>query len=75
MKPFSEGMAILHPGSIRHAALPINDGSRHNLIIWIFGKHGDVRVSPYHKKEQMTQKERWSLFSSNAPFTQRIKLN
>lgn len=75
VKPFSEGMAILHPGSIRHAALPINDGSRHNLIIWIFGKHGDVRVSPYHKKEQMTQKERWSLFSSNAPFTQRIKLN
>ena len=38
-----------------------NDGGdkRYNLVIWLFGKDGDVRVAPYSKEEQMSVVERW----------------
>lgn len=63
---FSPGMAIIHLGAHRHGALPISDstskdgsGKRYNLVIWLFGKDGDVRISPYEKGEQMSVIDRW----------------
>lgn len=64
---FSPGMAIIHLGAHRHGSLPISSsadknggGKRYNLVIWLFGKDGDVRISPYKKGEQMNVSERWS---------------
>ena len=70
---FSPGMAIIHLGSHRHGSLPINsahsnsnsegkqpnDGKRFNLVIWLFGTLGDVRIAPYSKDEQLTADQRW----------------
>lgn len=57
---FEPGMAILHKGSLRHAAKPIETGERQNLIIWLFGDDGQVRIAPYETSEQMSVAERWS---------------
>lgn len=64
---FSPGMALLHLGAHRHGSLPIRSISsngqrkskRFNLVIWLFGKHGDVRIAPHSTEEQMTLRERW----------------
>ena len=64
---FSPGMAIIHLGAHRHGALPItasksktdSSGKRYNLVIWLFGKDGDVRIASYEKEEQMNVKQRW----------------
>eukprot|EP01043_Picozoa_sp_COSAG02_P048008 COSAG02_NODE_4666_length_5113_cov_2.619541_4_plen_344_part_00 len=56
---FEPGMAILHKGSLRHAAKPIESGERQNLIVWLFGDDGQVRIAPYETSEQMTVAERW----------------
>ena len=53
------GSALFHRGSVPHGAYPIDKGTRHNLIIWLFGKDGVVRSAPYHKWEQTTVHERW----------------
>jgi hypothetical protein len=41
---FRPGMALLHKGALRHAALPIEHGERQNLIIWLFGARFRVCV-------------------------------
>lgn len=70
---FSPGMGIIHLGAHRHGSLPINsahsnsssegeqpsDGKRFNLVIWLFGNQGDVRIAPYPKDEQLTADQRW----------------
>ena len=56
MKP---GLAMLHKGQHRHAAMPITKGRRVNLVVWLMGKGGYVRVMPYSPKEQLTSKDRW----------------
>jgi hypothetical protein len=56
---FSSGMALLHRGMTRHASLPIQEGERTNMVIWLFGEDGYVRTAPYKRHEQMSQKERW----------------
>jgi len=64
---FSPGMAIIHLGAHRHGSLPISvssssthrSGKRYNLVIWLFGKDGDVRISPYERHEQMNVIQRW----------------
>ena len=72
---FTPGMAIVHLGAHRHGSLPItttpptsgNDerssvmsrSKRYNLVIWLFGKDGDVRIAPYKMEEQMNVMQRW----------------
>jgi len=70
---FSPGMAIIHLGGHYHGSLPITTthsnsdskekqrtgGKRFNLVIWLFGKNGDVRIAPYSKEEQLTANQRW----------------
>ena len=64
---FSPGMSIIHLGAHRHGSLPISassssthrSGKRYNLVIWLFGEHGDVRIAPYEKEEQMNVIQRW----------------
>ena len=56
---FEPGTLLIHRGSVRHAALPIRSGSRQNLIIWLFGEDGQVRVAPYNEKDRLTVEQRW----------------
>jgi len=61
---FSPGMAIIHLGAHRHGSLPITSsksktGKRYNLVIWLFGKDGDVRIASYKKEEQTNVVQRW----------------
>ena len=60
---FENGQALLHRGSVRHAALPLEGGTRQNLVIWLFGKGGEVRAetAPYTRDEWLTPAERWSV--------------
>jgi len=62
---FAPGMAIIHKGALRHAALPINEGMRQNLVIWLFGDRGEVRIAPYAPHEQLTLVERWRATKEN----------
>lgn len=57
------GEALLHLGMTRHASLPIQGGSRTNMVVWLFGKQGDVRIAPYDEHEQRTREERWSNYN------------
>lgn len=76
------GTAVIHRGITRHAALPIERGTRTNLVIWLFGKDGYVRVAPYAKEEQLTPAERWAkprptnpaVLSTSSPFVDLIKI-
>lgn len=63
---FESGMALVHRGMVRHGAMPISRGHRHNLVLWLYGKDGSVRFAPYPPEEQMTVQERWSRSSSSA---------
>ena len=56
---FTPGMAVLHRGMVRHGSYPITTGERHNLVIWLFGRHGYVRFGDYPSKERLTVEERW----------------
>ena len=64
---FSPGKAIIHLGAHRHGSLPItaskcktgSSGKRYNLVIWLFGRDGDVRIASYKKEEQMNVEQRW----------------
>ena len=55
-----------YSGAHRHGSLPISasssthrSGKRYNLVIWLFGEHGDVRIAPYEEQEQMNVIQRW----------------
>jgi hypothetical protein len=63
---FTPGMALLHLGVLRHAAYPIQLGERVNLLVWLFGHGGYVRVAPYPEEEWMSRQERWSRPPSSA---------
>jgi hypothetical protein len=54
------GMAVLHRGLHRHQASPIERGQRHQLIVWLMGRGGYVRVAPYKASEQMSVSQRWT---------------
>eukprot|EP00928_Gymnodinium_smaydae_P090516 TRINITY_DN74302_c0_g1_i1.p1 TRINITY_DN74302_c0_g1~~TRINITY_DN74302_c0_g1_i1.p1 ORF type:complete len:334 (+),score=44.90 TRINITY_DN74302_c0_g1_i1:76-1077(+) len=57
---FQPGLAVLHRGQHKHQALPLLDGVRTNVIIWLMGRHGVVRVAPYAKEDQMDLAQRWA---------------
>lgn len=44
---FAPGSAVLHRGQIRHGSNVLSEGERQNLVIWVFGEHGYVRIRPY----------------------------
>ena len=66
-------MALLHEGRLRHAARPIREGARHNLIVWLFGKGGDVRVATYPEDERLTAAARWGRAEEELPAAAGLK--
>jgi len=63
---FDPGMMLIHRGSVRHAALPITSGTRHNLVIWLFGEDGTVRFAPYGEDERLSVEQRWGRASDSS---------
>ena len=58
MKP---GMALFHRGMTRHASLPLcGEGERINMIVWLYGRNGYVRIAPYEPQERLSREQRWS---------------
>eukprot|EP00939_MAST-03C_sp_MAST-3C-sp1_P001672 g1672.t1 len=60
------GTVVFHRGMTRHQALPLISGERANLVVWIFGRQGDVRVKPYEEAARLTPSERWIRKSSSS---------
>ena len=53
------GMAIIHRGGQYHSAKPLVSGERINMIVWLHGAHGVVRVAPHSPEGQTTAATRW----------------
>lgn len=61
---FAPGVAMLHRGSVPHAAQPITGGSRTNMVLWLYGDSMQIPrgVVPPSKADA---KSRWTV--PNAP--------
>ena len=57
---FSPGVAVIHRGQHKHEALPLTAGERINMVVWLFGKDGVVRVAPYEQHERLGPEQRWA---------------
>jgi hypothetical protein len=53
---FAPGSAVLHLGQIRHGTMPLTKGERTNLVIWVYGPHGYVRIRPYDNTDEVTDR-------------------
>ena len=56
---FKPGVAMLHRGSVPHAAKPILSGERTNFVLWLFGERGRLPSSSAQRVE-IDAKERWT---------------
>lgn len=57
---FEPGMAMLHRGSIPHAAQPITSGQRTNFVLWLLGERGQL-PQPLSEAQAIDARERWSV--------------
>lgn len=50
---------MIHRGNVAHAAHPIQNGERYNLVLWLYGER---MQTPHHsmKTSSSTPLERWS---------------
>merc|ERR1712071_104787 len=62
---FESGTAVLHRGMTKHGARPLEGGQRNNLVIWLHGIDGYVRIAPYEPGERLSLQERWSTESAS----------
>ncbi|BED89169.1 hypothetical protein PspMM1_16370 [Pseudoalteromonas sp. MM1] len=56
---FKPGTAMIHKGSVPHAAKPITSGDRTNLVLWLFGDNGRI-PAPGSKRTDIDAKDRWT---------------
>lgn len=57
---FKPGMAMLHRGSVAHAAQPITSGERSNMVLWLYGDYGRIPrktlpINPQNAASRWTQ--------------------
>ncbi|WP_448552977.1 2OG-Fe(II) oxygenase [Thalassotalea montiporae] len=57
---FAPGTAMIHRGSVAHAAQPITSGERSNLVFWLYGDRMQIprNIMPI---EDLTAAERWTV--------------
>ena len=64
---FAPGVAVMHRGATMHAALPIESGQRTNMVLWLYGKHGQTSTYP-HGGPNLSPRARWTKpEASNGP--------
>lgn len=55
---FEPGTAMIHRGNIAHAAQPIREGERSNLVLWLYGEGMQI---PHHQIDEAIEPEkRWT---------------
>ncbi|MGF1767320.1 2OG-Fe(II) oxygenase [Enterovibrio makurazakiensis] len=68
---FKPGTAMIHRGSIPHAAHPITSGTRSNLVFWLYGDRMQIPLAG-QRTEQVDAKLRWKISNTKtdtyAPF-------
>ncbi len=57
---FAPGTALIHHGSVPHESMPITEGERSNLILWLYGEGGQV-ARPGIETQNIDAKQRWTL--------------
>lgn len=68
---FKPGSAIIHRGNVAHATQPITDGERTNLVMWLYGDHGQI---PFYGTPSLATdaRQRWTVqpaeYDDFAPF-------
>ncbi len=60
---FAPGTALIHHGSVPHESMPITEGERSNLVLWLYGESGQVAM-PGIEHQLIDAKQRWSLPST-----------
>jgi len=68
---FEPGVAIIHRGSVAHAAQPITSGVRTNLVLWLYGEQMQIPRN-FNSSIEIDPKKRWSIpetgYDKYAPF-------
>lgn len=68
---FKSGIAMIHRGSIAHAAQPITSGERSNFVFWLYGDRGLI-PRPFGESIAVSAHDRWkvptSTYDDLAPF-------
>lgn len=62
---FAPGTALIHHGSVPHESMPITEGERSNLVLWLYGESGQV-ARPGIEHETIDAKQRWALPTAKA---------
>lgn len=57
---FKPGVAVIHRGAVPHAAQPITEGERSNLVLWLYGDGGRT-PPPEASHQKPTAQERWTV--------------
>jgi hypothetical protein len=57
---FKPGTAMIHRGNVAHAAQPITQGERSNLVLWLYGERGSI---PPHNATSIPidANQRWTI--------------
>ena len=57
---FAPGTALMHHGSVPHESMPITEGERSNLVLWLYGDSGQI-PSPGIVHKSIDAKQRWTV--------------
>lgn len=57
---FAPGVALIHHGSVPHESMPITQGERSNIILWLYGQSGQV-ARPGIEPQAIDASQRWTL--------------
>ncbi|MEL6694158.1 MAG: 2OG-Fe(II) oxygenase family protein [Pseudomonadota bacterium] len=57
---FQPGIAVIHRGSVPHAAQPITGGERSNLVLWLYGDGGRTPAAQV-ADQSVSAEERWTV--------------
>lgn len=68
---FEPGVALIHRGNVPHTAHPITEGTRSNMVLWLYGDRMHIPTHVTHI-EHLNPEERWRIPEVNkdgfAPF-------
>lgn len=55
---FAPGTALIHHGSVPHESMPITEGERSNIVLWLYGENGQV-PPPGAEAVEIDPRVRW----------------
>lgn len=58
---FTPGVAMIHRGTIAHAARPITSGQRTNFVLWLYGNHMSLPRDMATTNAAVSPEDRWTI--------------